>query len=153
MTEKYTLIIIGAFCVCYGLICALRYRQSGSWNSVPGCVVKLVKKIERTDGGKLEYADIAYEYVFGGKTYTSSAIKIGGDLLSSPSKNESSEADVLLRKYPVGEAVNVYVHPKHPKTSCLERSGAEAIFVSIVGGALAVVTGLYFEEILNYFSF
>jgi hypothetical protein len=109
-----------------------------------------MKMLKHTDAGKLEDADIAYEYAFGEKTYTSKIIKIGGDMLSQPTKRAQSEADLLVAKYPVGKVVDVYVDPKHPKVACLEKAGGETVFISIFFGLLAVVAGLYFGEITAF---
>lgn len=149
MNEKFTLIIIGTLALSYGFVCALRLKESMRWATVRGFITKSQKRIEHTDAGKLEYADIAYDYVFGNKKYNSGIIKIGGDMLSDPSKNSLTEADILLKKFPPGKEVNVYVNPQHPKVACLERAGIEAVIISIFSGMLAVVVGLYFTEITS----
>ena len=149
MDEKYLLLIVGALAVSYGAVSALRLRLSSGWPHVEGRVVKSEKRVERTDAGRLENADIVYEYDFGGRLYTSRVVKIGGDMLTSPSKRPPSEADLLLAKYPAGSVVKVYVNPKHPKVACLERAGAEAVLISLVCGAAAVAAGLYFNEITD----
>jgi hypothetical protein len=131
----------------YGFVSALRLKGSRGWPSVKGRIVRSIKSLKHTDAGKLEDPDIAYEYEFGEKKYTSKTIKIGGDMLSQPSKHAHSKADLLLAKYPVGKVVDVYVDPKHPKVACLEKAGAETVFISIFFGLLAVVAGLYFGEI------
>ena len=134
----------------YGFVSALRLKRSRSWPSVKGRIVRSMKRLAHTDAGKLEDADIAYEYVFGEEKYTSKIIKIGGDMLSQPSKQAHSEADLLLAKYPVGRVVDVFVNPKHPKVACLEKAGRETVFISIFCGLLAVVAGLYFGEITAF---
>lgn len=149
--EQYALIIIGAAAVCYGFICALRLKQSKQWIAVRGSIIKSIKKIEYSEYGRMEYADIAYEYIFAEEKYTSQIIKIGGDMLSSPSKQNSTKEDDLLNKYTVGKIVDVYVNPQHPKVACLEKTGTETIFISFLCGAMAIVVGLYFEEITNFF--
>ena len=147
MEEKYALLIVGALAISYGVVSALRLKLSSGWPHVEGRVVRSEKRVEHTDAGRLENADIAYEYAFGGKRYTSRVVKIGGDLLTSPSKRSPSEADLLLAKYPAGTVVRVYVNPKHPKVACLERSGGETVFISLLSGVAAVVAGIYFAEI------
>ena len=147
MDDSYILLVVGAAAISYGVVSALRLKMSAGWPRVEGRVVRSEKKTEHTDAGRLENADIAYEYDFGGKSYTSRVVKIGGDLLTSPSKSAPSEADLLLAKYPVGRAVDVYVNPKHPKVACLEKAGGETVFLAIFSGAAAVVVGIYFEEI------
>ena len=150
MNEKFTLIIVGAFAICYGLVSALRLKSSTGWLSTKGFITKSAKVVEWTEAGKLEDADIAYEYEVGDRKYSSKIIKIGGDMLSNPSKNAQSEADILFNRYPLGKEVDVYVNPKYPKVACLEKSGGEAIFISIFFGILAVIVGLYFEEITDF---
>ena len=144
--------IAGTVAICYGVVSALRLRGSRNWPSVQGRIINSVKRVVDTDVGKLEDADIAYEYVFKEKRYTSKVIKIGGDMYSDRSKHAASEADLLVARYPVGKVVDVYVDPRHPKVSCLERAGVETIFVSIFCGLLAVVAGLYFAEITAFIS-
>ena len=150
MSEQHILIIVGAVAISYGFVSALRLRESRKWPSVEGRIVKSTKRIQHTDAGKLEDADIAYEYVFEEKEYSSKVIKIGGDMLSQPSRKAPSQADLLLAKYPVGKVVDVYVNPKHPKVTCLEKAGAETVFISIFFGLLAVVAGLYSGEITAF---
>ena len=152
MDEQHILIIVGAIAISYGFVSALRLKDSMRWPSVPGRIINSAKIVEHTDAGRLEGGDIAYEYSFGEKNYTSKVIKIGGDMLSRRSKQAPSEADLLLAKYPIGKVVDVYVNPKHPKVACLEKAGAETVFISIFFGLLAVVVGLYFEEITAFIS-
>ena len=152
MDEQHILIIVGAVAMSYGFVSALRLKGSMSWPSVQGRIINSAKKVKHTDAGRLEDADIAYEYSFGKKKYTSKVIKIGGDLLSQPSKRGPSEADLLLAKYPVGKVVDVYVNPKHPKVVCLEKAGVETVFISIFCGLLAVVVGLYFGEVTSFIN-
>lgn len=152
MDEKYILIIVGAFAICYGFISMLRLRSSRSWPSVKGRIVKSEKRLEHTDGGKLENADIVYEYSFKEKNYSSKVIKIGGDMLSEPTRRAPSEADLLIAKYPVGKVVDVHVNPKHPKVACLEKAGAETVFLSIVCGVLTILAGIYFTQITALIS-
>jgi hypothetical protein len=114
MDEQYMLIIVGAVVTSYGLVSALRLKRSAAWPRVEGRVVRSEKRVEHTDAGRLEDADIAYEYAFGGRVYTSRVVKVGGDMLTSPSKRPPSGADLLLAKYPVGRVVDVYVDPQHP---------------------------------------
>ena len=147
MDEQYLLIAVGAAVISYGVVSALRLKLSSGWPHVEGRVVRSEKRIEHTDAGRLENADIAYEYAYGGKQYSSRVVKIGGDLLTSPSRRAPSEADLLLAKYPLGKVVDVYVNPKHPKVACLERAGAETVFISLFSGAAAVAVGIYFAEI------
>lgn len=152
MDERYALFIVGAAAISYGVVSALRLKMSAGWPRVEGRVVRSEKKVEHTDSGKLENADIAYEYDFGGRSYTSRVVKIGGDLLTPPSKRSPSEADLLLAKYPVGRVVDVYVNPRHPKVACLERAGGETVIISFLCGASAVAVGIYFEGITAFIN-
>ena len=150
MDEQYLLFIVGAVAISYGAVSALRLKLSSGWPHVEGRVVRSEKRVEHTDAGRLENADVAYEYAFGGARYTSRVVKIGGDLLTSPSRHPPSEADLLIEKYPVGRVVKVYVNPRHPKVACLERSGAETVLISLLCGAAAIVAGVYFAEITDF---
>jgi hypothetical protein len=61
-------------------------------------------------------ADVLYEYVVAGRTYSSSMVTFGD--YSSP---DPSHADSIVKKYPVGSSVTVYYSPGEPETSVLER--------------------------------
>jgi hypothetical protein len=152
MNQQHILIIVGAVAISYGFVSALRLKRSMSWPSVKGRIIRSIKRLEHTDAGKLEDADIAYEYVFEEKEYSSKVIKIGGDMLSQPSRNASSQADLLLAQYPINKVVDVYVNPKHPTVACLEKAGAETVFISIFFGLLAVLAGIYFGEITAFIN-
>ena len=58
MNEQHILIIIGAVAISYGFVSALRLKGSMSWPSVKGRIVRSIKRLEHTDAGKLEDADI-----------------------------------------------------------------------------------------------
>lgn len=150
MEEHHVLIIVGAAAVCYGVVSALRLKSSSGWPPVCGRVTRSVKKVEYGETGRLEDADIAYEYAFGGKTYTGKVVKIGGDMLSPPPRRGPSAVDLLLAKYPAGKAVEVYVNPRHPKVACLEKAGAETVLYSVLCGVVAVLAGVYFTEVYAF---
>lgn len=146
MSNGDVLIIVGAIAIIYGLYCLFRLIAVHNWPSVEGAVITSARALSTTDAGKMEDAEIRYEYSVDGKRYTSSVINAGGDLSNRPSKREKTEVDRLLGTYPVGRQITVFYNPKIPRMACLERNRADALFICLVFGPLAVIVGYFFID-------
>jgi hypothetical protein len=145
LTNQGTLaMIVGCCAVAYGVFCLIRMISSRNWTAAEGRIISSTKAIVDSDAGKLQEANIRYEYTVDGKMHRSSVVKSGGDVSSPHSKSSETDVDRLLAKYPVGAAVTVYFHPSMPSVACLERGGGEAIFICLIFGPLAIVVGYYF---------
>ena len=144
MIRKEFVIIAGGVAVLYGVYCFFRLKAVQNWPAVEGKILQSAKSTKLVNFQRQEDADIVYQYTVGSKTYTSTVIKAGGDMSSTPSKTSQSEADQLLTKYPEGSPVMVYYNPKFPQMACLEKGGAEAMVISIGFGTLAMLAGYLF---------
>jgi hypothetical protein len=144
MDNGTVLIIVGGFAFAYGIFLFVRMCSSRNWAKTEGTISESYKSYSHTDAGKVEDANVRYEYVVGDKTYTSSVIKSGGDVSSHVSKRSQTDVDRLLAKYPVGTAVTVYYHPKMPKMACLEKAGGEALLICLIFGPAAMLVGYFY---------
>ena len=143
MNNAYYAIMGGGVGLIYGIYCLIKLISVRKWPSVEGRIVKSIKSNRSSDAGRMEDADIAYEFSVAGKAYLARVIQVGGDMSSSLSK-QGTKADAILTKYPVGAAVTVYYNPRFPQMACLERADATAAFVGIVFGTLAIAIGYLF---------
>lgn len=144
MDNGTVLIIVGAFAFAYGIFLFVRMFSSRNWASTEGTIIASHKSYSYTDAGKMENAEIRYEYTVGEKTYTSSVIKSGGDVSSHVSKRSQTDVDRLLAKYPIGTPVAVYYHPRMPKMACLEKVGGEALLICLIFGPAAMLVGYFY---------
>jgi len=138
------LIIAGVVALIYGLFCLFRLMSSRNWSSTEGTVITSYKSFRDTDAGKMEDAEIKYEYTVSEKTYTCKVIKSGGDVSSNRSKTSATDVDRMLAKYPVGKTVTVYFHPNLPQMACLEKAGGEALLICLLFGPLAILVGYFY---------
>ena len=143
MSNAYFPIIVGAIALVYGLYCLAKLISVRNWPSVEGKIVSSTKTARSTDAGKMQDAEIAYEFTVAEKLYTARVIQAGGDMSSAHSKKET-DVDKVLAKYPVGAVVPVYYNPRFPQMACLERSDATAVFIGLVFGPLAILVGYLF---------
>jgi hypothetical protein len=143
MPDGYYPIIVGSIALAYSLYCLAKLISVRNWPSAEGKIIASSKTARSTDAGKMQDAEIAYEYTVAGKRYTARVIQAGGDMSSANSKKET-DVDKKLAKYPIGTVVNVYYNPRFPQMACLERSDATAVFIGLVFGPLAILVGYLF---------
>jgi hypothetical protein len=143
MQEAHGVIIVGIWAIAYGLFCLYRILRFRKWNTVEGTIVSAAKSYRSENFQKFEDAAIVYEYEVNGKTYRSSTIKAAGEMSSDSKKGRRSEVDRVLARYPLGKTVAVRYNPAVPRISCLEVGGAEAMFICLVFGPIAVIVGYF----------
>jgi len=109
------IVVIGFALVIRGGLLLMKSRESNSWPSTDG-VVKTAKLAEGTrgllDNEKCFCADIRYDYVVGGKTYTGDRIRVGGKKYDLPIGPEDD-----LKKSPPAKRSRSSIHPPTPPTA------------------------------------
>lgn len=137
-------------------------RKTMNWRQVPGRIVASRARARRVrtaqthdralgtgDHQMRNFAEIAYEYRVGGRSYRGTRVSIGEDL-------GDHDVEGRLARYPVGREVTVHYDPARPQDALLENDAPEgvwrtmAIFIGVlvlllVGGTLgfdAAVEGL-----------
>jgi len=143
MDQGFYVIGVGIIGLGFGVYSLIKLILSRRWPEAEGTIVSAYKSNRPTDAGRMEDAEVTYEYEVNGKKYRNNTIQAGGDISASPSKRSATDVDRLLTKYPVGTKVAVYYHPRLPQIACLERSDATAIFIGFIFGPLAVALGYY----------
>lgn len=87
-------------------------KASRLWPSTTGTIINSDIHLSRdSDGSTQEDARIVYSYNVGGKAFNSS--RIGFITVGTASQ--------LVRRYPVGQQVEVYYDPANPSSSVLQR--------------------------------
>ena len=143
MSQAYLPIFAGPIGLAYGIYCLIKLILVRNWPVVEGEIVTSNRSHRPSDIGKMEDAEVVYEYAVSGKVYRARVIQAGGDMSSSPSKS-ANDVDRILAKYPVGNTVAVFYNPRFPQMACLERSDATAAFIGILFGPLAIAVGYFF---------
>jgi len=146
MDQAFYAIGAGVIGLGFGVYSLIKLVLAHRWPEAEGTIVSSYKSNRSSDAGRMEDAEITYEYEVGGKLYRSDTIQAGGDISSSPSKRGSTNVDRILIKYPVGTKVTVYHHPRLPQIACLERTDATGVFIGFVFGGLLLLAGYYFFD-------
>ncbi len=95
-------------------------QSSDKWPSVTGKITASLIKEKTTSRGHHPEAEIKYQYMVDGKTYTSNHIQFGGETFRSASD--------LVAKYKSDSRIPIHYNPKNPSISCLE-SGVNQLAV------------------------
>jgi hypothetical protein len=147
MGDAGSVLLFGAFCfggtlVCYRGTRALKVaRASEAWPPARGRVtVSEVVEVQSSDLDRLPRRyfkpRVRFRYRVEGEKYWSENVTTVE--VSSTSRDLAEE---LVRRYPKGSKVDVYVDPKDPTMAVLERgSSAGALFVAI--GVLFTLVGV-----------
>lgn len=106
-----------------------RIQRTMNWEQTSGSVIE--SRLERSGVGEdiQVNAHLVYSYTVNGTPLRASSVNVFG----------FRTAFGIVRKYPVGTAVNVYFDPASPGSAVLERGGRAQIWVLIF--ALAYFAG------------
>jgi len=130
--------VVGGVAVFFGSGQIKAAKQSADWPTVQGTVVSSEVQQERNtsrSNGKSRmkttyHAEILYDYVANGTTYSANKVSFGQVGGSSP-----APARKIVNRYPKGKNVTVYYNPEKPETAVLEPGMSAAVyFLSGFGG-------------------
>ncbi|WP_441233898.1 DUF3592 domain-containing protein [Bradyrhizobium sp. 930_D9_N1_4] len=118
-------------------------REARNWPQTSGKVVRSIAEVrevrvsdsDREEGYRLEsrnFANVTYEYAFGGRKMRCNRISIGEDL-------GNFKVAEKLAKYPAGSTVTVYYNPRHPDQAVLERDLPKGLWGCLGIGTLIVL--------------
>jgi hypothetical protein len=108
-------------------------RSEPGWIRIPGVVLE--SRILNTAEGYLP--TIRYEYNFEGDRHENSMFK--SMVIASSSRSPSER---VVRRYPVGANVTVYVNPKNPSDGVLEPMDSEVpYYLGVAGFFLCALIG------------
>lgn len=92
-----------------------RSADSHQWRSVQGWVLTSRVAFDGTDA-EMARAAITYEYELGDETFEGFVVNFGSESFVLP-----AQAQALVRRHPVGSAVQVWYDPDNPADSVLYR--------------------------------
>lgn len=128
------LIVIGAAIGALGAFLWSRARKQFGWDAVDGTICAAAVDF---DGGDYR-PRVEYSYVYRGRTFRGARLRS-----LALSMNWSGPARRAAAKYAVGSTVTVFVNPKYPLESVLERGGdPKFIPFMLFFAALFLVPGL-----------
>jgi len=108
------LVVIGAAIGGVGAFLWSRAREQFGWDAVEGTISAAAVDFDWED----YRPRVEYTYVYRGRTFRGARLRS-----LALSVNWSGPARRAVAKYPVGSAVTVFVNPKYPLESVLERGG------------------------------
>lgn len=145
--ESYVGTIVGSLFVlamaiafCAHAFDAIRLgRQSLTWPSVAGVVeVSKLKVSDDSDDGTKYRPDIRYSFVYQGYAHTGDRVRC-----AMLWQEDARTFDAVMAKYPVQQAVSVYVNPHNPSEAVLEPGVSEDAWrwleITAVGVSIVIV--------------
>ena len=117
--------------------------RSAHWVTVPFKILEVTKDQGGGDGspGDLRF-DCRYAYVFAGKQYTGTRVRISGQ--GSQSEEYAALYDQAVRCRETGESTHGWVNPANPDESVLSRESPRDMNLRIFGGAAFLVGSCLF---------
>ncbi|CAN5429313.1 hypothetical protein BH10PLA2_BH10PLA2_33050 [soil metagenome] len=125
-------LLVGAVALLLGGRNAWLAQECLTWPSISGVIV--ASEIEAHD--EMTAAKIRYEYVVEGKILEGRAVSFG-DVGSS----DSSHAQAIVKKYPVGTQVSIFYEPSNPTRSVLEPGLNLGLLLVPAVGAIFLIVG------------
>lgn len=109
-------VLTGAITLYFGCQNLIRSKQSKDWPTVSGIVKQSdVEYQSSSDGPGTHHANVQYDFIINGITYSGDDVAYG-DFGSS----DSSHARKIVNRYPVGKEVKIYYLPEDPYECVLE---------------------------------
>ncbi len=139
-------VIMGVVILLFGIRQMRQASASQSWPAVSGVITvsALGKHMgnERHDSPTYS-ADIRYDYMVDDASYVNGAVQFGQVNSSDP-----SGARAVLKRYAVGQAVEVYYNPANPAQAVLEPGLQGSTWFLPIFGTIFVAVGLLFSYLM-----
>jgi hypothetical protein len=125
----------GVWCCALAIRKALAFQQARHWPSTSGVVTE--SSLYRDATSNATHFTVKYEFTIGDRIVGSTPRLSGGWFWSD------KQQAAFVRRFAVGQKVEVFYDPRDPKKNCLDRedrSGISALWVIAIGGiALASI--------------
>lgn len=112
-------------------------KDSESWTSVEGVVLKSKVSVDSGGDGTSYGADVSYRYKVNGKRYTGDKVTV-----SELSTSSRGRAQKIVKRYPKKKKVRVYYDAKAPGTSVLEKGVSGGSWLMPGVGAMFLIIPL-----------
>jgi hypothetical protein len=127
-----------------GIAYLLKAYNSMKWDSITCTIIQSTLVTAKDDEGFLSFeAIVKYKYGYKGNQYIGDEIYFGYN--SSSVEEKSSN---LLRSYPEGKEVEVFVNPKRPQDSILIPGIKLSTIIPVLGGFFFTFVGFFILLIL-----
>jgi Protein of unknown function (DUF3592) len=135
---------VAALLVCFEGYSMARVLDARDWVAVSGRITKSKMERHRSHSYSSQRGTrtnsklrIEYKYSYNGKTRRGTRVNFGG--LASMLNLSGFDWSGVLKKYPQGKSVTVYVDPKRPDTSALERDFPQSAVIGLGTGVTTVI--------------
>jgi hypothetical protein len=130
---------IGVPAFSIGLWLRLKEARTQRWIPVEGTIV--ASRIDKKYVGKGGYEFVpVVEYKF---PYEGQVIRSAHRRISNYASGRHEEADAILARYPAGSTVSVFVNPKNPADSVLERGSSALSWIPLILGLFFVLLSIW----------
>ena len=133
------LTLAGGGLIVWQALATERAAASRRWPRAPGVVLRAFLDRSEGDEGPAYLLKVICRYRVGDSEYTCDRLRFGIALWSSRPKSRFSRA---LKKYTVGDSVEVAYNPEKPEESVLEPGFALALLSGFGFGILVLVMGI-----------
>jgi Protein of unknown function (DUF3592) len=110
--------------------------ESRKWPAAPGVVTNARIKEDRSDNGTVYWPEVWYRFTVNGEERTGNRAFYGGS-------TTRAFAWTLVRKYPIGTAVQVHYDPDNPKESVLEPGVQWPLVATMLVTLLFLAIGIF----------
>ncbi len=112
-------------------------RYGRTFNTVRGKVIhsQMHEGYSNSMEAYMYSAEISYEYIYNNKSYSSAKIF---QFMESVGSTEPGESRRLLKKYPEGKTITVFVDPEDAQNAYLEEK-PEGIIIGIIGISFLII--------------
>ncbi|MEW6664614.1 MAG: leucine-rich repeat domain-containing protein [Thermodesulfobacteriota bacterium] len=129
-------ILAAAAITAAGLKIVMDSKASEHWPSTKGVIVSSSTATSSSGEEEVTYPKVVYEYRVGERRITGDRVFFGHSAgLGRP------PADMVIRKYRPGTAIEVYYDPKDPERSVLEPGCNETSYIILVAGLFFLLLG------------
>jgi len=143
-----TIIALGVWLIAWSFRLRAEMRESVTWPSVPGEILKCELIVFASDSPRNYNVDLAYRYTVDDREHRGTEPHLYG-------VTTKAEAESIVERFPEGAKVDVYFKPSRPERAVLvtgERPTKKShemwmgIIVTVVGG---IVAGVHLDGFLN----
>ncbi len=107
--------VVGVGLMVWGAIVLRNASLSSNWPAVQGEIVRSFVREDHDEDGTTYHAEISYTYVANDQRYTAVTVNFG-----QYGSSNTSHAQEIVSRYPLGKKVMVYYDPEKPETAVLE---------------------------------
>jgi Protein of unknown function (DUF3592) len=128
-------LIVGILQLAWAASVGLKSFQASEWPTVSGTILASATRVDRVRGGSAYTPTVSYRYDFAGHPYE------GSRITAMDSAEGEQTVSTIVKAFPPGRIVDVYVDPKNPGYSLLKPGFFAYLFFWTALALMATVAG------------